>query len=167
MAAADARVERVGARVLLLDSSGRLLLLKGHDPHMPERTWWFTPGGGLDPGESPRDAAARELLEETGHALQPHVLEGPVWERTAFFDFMSRPYVQHETFFVARLEQCVAGDAAAWTESEAETIDEVSWLAHHEVAAAEIEVFPARLRDPWDEFARWDGVTRSLGTVQE
>src|SRR5690606_29500424 len=38
-------VERVGARVLLLDGAGRVLMLRGHDPHQPQRSWWFTPGG--------------------------------------------------------------------------------------------------------------------------
>ena len=36
---------------------------------------WALPGGGLDPGETPEDAALRELHEEVGLALPPsHVL---------------------------------------------------------------------------------------------
>jgi 8-oxo-dGTP pyrophosphatase MutT (NUDIX family) len=51
---------RRSARVLLLDSADRLLLL-GY-----ENGEWFTPGGGLDDGEQPRQAAVRELREEIG-----------------------------------------------------------------------------------------------------
>jgi 8-oxo-dGTP pyrophosphatase MutT (NUDIX family) len=51
---------RRSARVLLLDAADRLLLL--HEVGGA----WFTPGGGLDDGEQPRQAAVRELREEVG-----------------------------------------------------------------------------------------------------
>ena len=37
-----------------------------------ERTTWEVPGGHIEPGEHPDEAAARELKEETG-ALEAHV----------------------------------------------------------------------------------------------
>src|SRR4051812_34544088 len=37
------------------------------------------PGGLLEPGEDPRVAGARELLEETGYAGDPPVLLGTLW----------------------------------------------------------------------------------------
>ena len=54
----DHRTRR-GRAVLVVDDDGALLLLRGRDPARPEAgTWWFTPGGGLDEGES-AEAAAR------------------------------------------------------------------------------------------------------------
>jgi 8-oxo-dGTP pyrophosphatase MutT (NUDIX family) len=38
---------------------------------------WFQPGGHLDPGESPADAALREAVEETGLAALRHPFDGP------------------------------------------------------------------------------------------
>lgn len=39
---------------------------------------WVTPGGGVEAGETPAEAAARELWEETGLRVQPPDLLGPV-----------------------------------------------------------------------------------------
>ncbi|MFI9010009.1 NUDIX hydrolase [Actinosynnema sp. NPDC053489] len=36
---------------------------------------WMLPGGGVEPGEFVRDAAAREVFEETGISVPPHSLE--------------------------------------------------------------------------------------------
>src|SRR5690606_17807520 len=51
---------RRSARVLVLDSLGRVLLLRHANGE------WFTPGGGVDDGEDLRQAAVRELREEIG-----------------------------------------------------------------------------------------------------
>jgi 8-oxo-dGTP pyrophosphatase MutT (NUDIX family) len=48
------------AAVLVRDPDGRMLLVQ----HVEGR--WQLPGGAVDPGEHPRDAAARECLEEAG-----------------------------------------------------------------------------------------------------
>ncbi len=53
---------------LVLIRNGRLLLLKRRpDDFMPNL--WEIPGGHVDPGETIPDAMRRELLEETGLAL--------------------------------------------------------------------------------------------------
>jgi 8-oxo-dGTP pyrophosphatase MutT (NUDIX family) len=54
------------ARVLLLDAADRVLLLRWIDP--ARGLVWVTPGGRIDAGESPEQAARRELHEEVGIA---------------------------------------------------------------------------------------------------
>jgi 8-oxo-dGTP pyrophosphatase MutT (NUDIX family) len=166
---AGSRIERHGARVLLLDGEGRLLLVRGHDPHDAERSFWFTPGGGLEEAESFLEAAVRELAEETGYVLEPHELVGPVWRRTAVFDFASRPYTQHEEIFVGLLADAErrARAEASLTEDEHEALDEFAWLTQAQVANEAREVFPEVLRESWDWFVAWDGVTRELGVNPE
>jgi len=61
----------------LLDEQGKVLALQRRD----QKGCWQMPQGGLDVGEQPRDAALRELNEETG--LKPQqvelVSEHPRW----------------------------------------------------------------------------------------
>lgn len=55
----------LGVRVLVLDGEKRLLMVR--------HTYvggWHMPGGGVDPGECLRDAAIREVHEETGLRLE-------------------------------------------------------------------------------------------------
>src|SRR5262249_31425140 len=64
---------RPAARLLLLDQFGCVLLFKfvHKTGVLAGRTYWVTPGGGLEEGETFEVAALRELREETGpHAEQ-------------------------------------------------------------------------------------------------
>ena len=160
---------RRAARVLLFDGAGRLLLVQAHDAQQPERTWWFTVGGGIDPGESAREAAVREVREETGLVLEPAALTGPVAARSAVFDFLARPVRQDEEFFVARLDGQLSDEALAtdgWTEVERHFVDSLHWFTADEFAAIDVEVFPVELPRLLEWLAPgWDESVMLLGDL--
>jgi 8-oxo-dGTP pyrophosphatase MutT (NUDIX family) len=125
----SATVERRAARVLLVNAAGELLLFRGGDPSAPEAgTWWFTVGGGVDPGESLVDAAARELFEETGLRCAAVELGEPVHEETAPFSFAGRRIVQTNTFFLLRVDAHVV-DTGGFEQLEHDSIFEHRWWA--------------------------------------
>ena len=164
----DGMRTRYAARVLLMDSGGRTLLVRGHDGDEPTRSWWFTVGGGIDAGETPRQAAVREVREETGIVLSPDELEGPVLTRSAIFDFAREHCLQHEEFFVARVERQDELTREGWTDLEVSFIDEMAWLTPEQLRAAPQEVFPRTLPDLLEELADgWDGVVRVIGVEHD
>jgi putative (di)nucleoside polyphosphate hydrolase len=61
---------RPAAGVMLLNAEGKVFVGQRIDTTLEA---WQMPQGGLDPGEEPREAAFRELEEETG--IPPHLVE--------------------------------------------------------------------------------------------
>src|SRR5437879_5200113 len=54
------------ALMVLMDEQGRVLLVRRHRL-VPDRWGWEVPGGPVDEGEEPAEAAARELEDSTGY----------------------------------------------------------------------------------------------------
>jgi ADP-ribose pyrophosphatase YjhB (NUDIX family) len=52
--------------IIVRDDQGRILLTKNSDVNL-----WLPIGGIVEPDESPRDAAVREMKEETGLLVEP------------------------------------------------------------------------------------------------
>ncbi len=63
---------RVAAYGLIVDDARVLLAHWNQNGH----SGWTLPGGGLDPGEDPADAARREIMEETGYVAELQGLMG-------------------------------------------------------------------------------------------
>jgi 8-oxo-dGTP pyrophosphatase MutT (NUDIX family) len=135
--------DREAARVIVLDADGAVLLLRGCDPARPEAgTWWFTPGGGLDDGETPELAARRELREETG--LEVVELGPVVFERVTTFDFDGLRYRQQESFFCVRTARFVIDDAG-WSEIERRSVLGHRWWTRPELVTTAETLHPAAL----------------------
>ncbi|HEV7134549.1 MAG TPA: NUDIX domain-containing protein [Gaiellaceae bacterium] len=136
--------EKVGTDLLFMpsvaslveDGDGRILLVR----HVEGR--WMLPGGAVDPGERPAEAARRECLEEAGVEIEPirilGVYGGPEY-RVTYANGDEAMWIV--TIFEARL---VAGEPAP---SDDETID-VGWFTREEIdALPQSDAMRATLRD--------------------
>jgi 8-oxo-dGTP pyrophosphatase MutT (NUDIX family) len=93
---------RRAARVVLLDPSDRVLLMR-YDHPPPNGRHWATPGGGVEAGEDFPAAALRELAEETGWT--DVVLLHEVQRRRYEMAYAGRMVLQDERLYLARTDQ--------------------------------------------------------------
>lgn len=135
------------ARVLLLEPGGRVLLFEDSDPSAPGApTFWITPGGGVDPGETLLDAAVREVREETGLRLTPSALRGPIAERTVVHAYSDKIAVQSESFFVADAPGQEI-EPAGLTEEEQLTVVGHRWWSLDELRSTDRPIWPVGLAE--------------------
>ena len=127
---------RQTARVLPVDAQGRVLLLHGWDPRRPDQPYWFTIGGGAEHGESMREAAARELREETGIRVEPGQLGEPIAQNTVEFSWAGYEITQGQVFYAVLVESAeVSLDGLdSW---ERATTDRYAWLSAEDLEAGE------------------------------
>lgn len=118
------------ACVLCRDPDGRVLLVRQR-----ESGRWSTPGGAIEPGESPALAAAREALEETGLEVAitglREVLGGPRYKTV---------YANGDRFsYVAIVYDAVVTGGKA--KPDGDEVSELGWFSIAEVDALELEPF--------------------------
>lgn len=134
-------VPRPAARVLLIDPDDRLLLLR----FLVSETgysWWAAPGGGIDRGETPEQAARREVFEETG--LRDFQLGPCVWVREHLFSWRGERWRQQERIFMARVAPFELSQAG-FLEHEVEMMREHRWWSAPEIQASAERFAPPQL----------------------
>jgi 8-oxo-dGTP pyrophosphatase MutT (NUDIX family) len=133
---------RVAARAVVLDPEDRILLVFFRNPDTGG-TWWATPGGALDPGETHEQAVRRELLEEAGI---PAARLGPcIWEREHVFEWGGRLVRQVERYFLVRVESAELAPHFTPEQLASEGLHDLRWWSLPELEASDAVFAPRRL----------------------
>jgi 8-oxo-dGTP pyrophosphatase MutT (NUDIX family) len=138
-------VPRLGGRVFLFDASDRILLI--HELLEDGSTHWLTPGGGVENGEHPRDAARREAHEEAGIDVDIAPDAQPVHVTRRLWSWAEVVYDQVDEFFVARVPDGIEPRAARLTDVEQLTLIGMRWWTLPDLAAADAVLLPPDLAD--------------------
>jgi predicted NUDIX family NTP pyrophosphohydrolase len=145
-------LKREAGRGLVVAPSGRTLMIRGVDPGDTERGgFWFTPGGGLDPGESVVEGTIRELSEELG--LDVDTVGPIVMKRCDEFPMAGRNYRQTETIFLVAVADEFVAQPRALEAIELSVIREFRWLSASELRALDEAYYPRRLAELLDSIA--------------
>lgn len=114
-------VRHIGSAVMMaVDEKKRVLLVRQY--RLPaDKYLWELPAGRMDPGETPLQAAKRELAEETGYKARK-------WKKLASY-YASPGFVQERmTIFLAT--ELTAGEATPMEDERIET----RWFTSRELA---------------------------------
>ena len=135
------------AGVVCIKSDHVLLIRRGTPPMTGE---WSLPGGRIEPGETARGAAERELMEETG--IEAEII--------GLIDVVDAIITNREKTLITR-HYVLCDYAAIWTAGEPVAGDDAAdarWFALSDIAGLEL----------WEETARIiDAGARLVGVLPE
>ena len=139
---------------MLVDPAGRVLLIRCAVKRAAgEFVFWLTPGGEIEAGETPAEAAVRELREELGLDVE---VVGPVYTEATQFEHQGEMRDNLDFVFTAR---CAAEAPVlrGVTAEEIAIMKEIRWWAADDIQSAisrEERIFPVDLVGRLREFER-------------
>ena len=131
--------DRKAVRALVADRDDRVLLVRFARP-VGDDTWWGSPGGGIDPGETEEQALRRELREEIG--LHDFELGPFLYEHLGEFPWAKRLYRQRNRTYLVRVD---GHEPVASVDLSQEGVVGVRWWSLDELARSEERFAPPDL----------------------
>ncbi len=141
-------IQRHAVRAILLTPEEEVLLLRVRDPG-GEHSWWITPGGGREAGETLEQTLRRELDEELG--LRPGAIGPLVWRRQHTVTMHARRWCQYEDYFLIPTPRFtpVMRDA-----DEASRVLEMRWWPLAELFSTDQDLTPRAIATIVEDYLR-------------
>lgn len=134
-----------GVRVIIFNEEGHLLLVRQHHE---DRDIWMVPGGAVEEGENSREAAVREVKEETGLDISTGPL---IWHIEEVSSERGQRFVN---YFLAEI---VSGTAVLGRDPEFDDqhqiLREVKFVPRETIQRLPEKVYPDLLRNELWELA--------------
>ncbi|EGY4970783.1 NUDIX domain-containing protein [Salmonella enterica subsp. enterica serovar Derby] len=136
---------RPSSRLIIISPENQVLLFffSHENDALNGKSYWATPGGGLESNESFEQAALRELREETG------IIKNDVGPQVATRSFpMMLPsgetVLAEEHFFIVNVEKTDT-DKTGWSNNERKVIRDQYWWTLEELQLTKETIFPRDL----------------------
>ena len=114
-------MHRIRAQCIVV--RGNKILMVRHN-HQNGQSWWCLPGGGVEPGETPAQAALRELHEECG-------LHGTIVRKTAYL--LQASHDESITFLIDAGDQTIRLGTDPEFPASYQILVDARWLALREI----------------------------------
>jgi 8-oxo-dGTP pyrophosphatase MutT (NUDIX family) len=143
---------RNAVKVVLLNDSDELLLMCMDDPtirSLGEKyggPFWTLIGGAIEPNESVREAAAREIFEETGLTASDVEIGPHVWTGEMDLVLYDRPTHIRQEFLVARAKTEQVS-LAHLVGREKDVVRRLEWFSLDRIINGGERIYPVRLAD--------------------
>ncbi len=123
------------------------MLINEREYDRPDQNYWLTPGGGIDPGESPAQAAVREVREETGLDVLLGADAVVVHEDRRQWSYGGHRFDQTNVYFAVRVAAGAVARPAAPTELESATLIGYRWWGIEELRHSAELFYPPDVAD--------------------
>lgn len=148
-----------GVRVIIFDEERRILMVRQHHE---EKDIWMVPGGAIEEGENAKEAAVREVREETGLEV---TVEKLIWHVEEVSEARGQRFVN---FFLAKVKggELELGTDPEFT-SENQVLREVKFVSREELQNLG-NVYPEYLKtELWDFTEYFFGLEKFKDHVEE